>query len=634
MKKKRYIVFAVLLCLSFAGCSRNIVENDTSEAITESHTTYEKQESSINVETSDSMDTENNQEEIIMDGEKYYDIGPVSACTDKEKCFMEPMLQNPTENSVTVQWFTEYPGNENKLYVYDGEVIDEGLPSRVIEATTFKLSRIRGGKKDSDKDNPKIACDIYKHVAVVDELPEYHGLISERRPYKVVTDEEESGIYTLAARASEGTPMRILLTSDHQIKHMVAANIQKVYETVGAVDAILVNGDLVDVSDRGYDWFYADNAFFRTLTGTANDEIGGNLYKGAPLLQEAPLYTSIGNHDVMGVYDNVTPLSTQFNEPRTRQQAEEKWVKSGKDESEHDSFVENHSYNTISTEEIFEMPKSADGSEKYYAVSIGDVRLITLDVSRVWRLPSIGLGGKYSEIPGISADKYSGGEFIFESIKEGSNQIKFLDEELAGDEYINSKYRMVMFHSESHSLGGNQIPAFTDPVARSVTSPLTGQNMTIYDYPIENDYIINVIEPRLIKSNTNLLFEAHSHLWNRFRLNNMNIIETSNVGNSYGGFDSEENVRDKMPSSFNTDDQYHAISDEWNRDNYILDGDPNGLNPENPNVHDLPDGKPYLDSNTITAFSILDTKKGTVDSYYFDTENPESDVVLFDSFDI
>ena len=39
-------------------------------------------------------------------------------------------------------------------------------------------------------------------------------------------------------------------------------------------------------------------------------------------------------------------------------------------------------------------------------------------------------------------------------------------------------------------------------------------------------------------------------------------------------------------------------------------------------------------SNTITAFSVMDTGTGMVDSYYFDTSNPDSEVVHFDSFAI
>ena len=66
----------------------------------------------------------------------------------------------------------------------------------------------------------------------------------------------------------------------------------------------------------------------------------------------------------------------------------------------------------------------------------------------------------------------------------------------------------------------------------------------------------------------------------------------------------------------------------------MLQGDPYGLSPIAPTVAQLPGGEPYLMSNTITAFSVMDTGTGMVDSYYFDTSNPDSEVVHFDSFAI
>lgn len=43
---------------------------------------------------------------------------------------------------------------------------------------------------------------------------------------------------------------------------------------------------------------------------------------------------------------------------------------------------------------------------------------------------------------------------------------------------------------------------------------------------------------------------------------------------------------------------------------------------------------PYVASNNITVFSILDTASGTVSSYVFDTRDPASDVIKFDEFSL
>ena len=67
-------------------------------------------------------------------------------------------------------------------------------------------------------------------------------------------------------------------------------------------------------------------------------------------------------------------------------------------------------------------------------------------------------------------------------------------------------------------------------------------------------------------------------------------------------------------------------------------GDPNGLTPIVPTLKPLRDDsgspQPYIARNDITAFSILDTGLGTITSYYFDTQKPESDVIPFDVFTI
>ena len=565
--------------------------------------------------------------------------------TGKNNCMLEPILQNPTQTSVTVQWFTEQEGSDNLVLLYEDldatakDETEDPLPTRIVSATTIRMSRQRGGKTPDTCSDPSIDTPIYKHVAVVDTLPEYHGYTSERVCYRIATDDAVSSLYTLAAAPAEGTPLRILLTSDLQCKPLCAANLQKVYETVGSVDAVFCDGDLVDVTDRVYDWFYAPNAFWRIFTGTAADTRNGTQYYGAPLLQEAPIYTAVGNHDVMGVYDNSKSLFDQFNNPSTMEHAEQLWAShagnTGSDtDSGHDRFVTDHSFNTISYEEMFELPESKEGGENYYAVTFGDIRLISMEVCRVWRLPAVGVMGKYSEVPGSGEETYGFGDFIFEPVTEGSEQIHFLKNELQKDDYQNAKYKMVMFHGEAHSLGDNSCPAFTDPVESSVVDPVTGQNMTIYDYPLNQDYIATVIEPLLRDAGTNLLFNAHSHLWNRFVTDSgMNILQTSNVGNSYGAYLDGES-RSSLPGVFRASDPRYGIRSAWEESNYPAFGDPQGLEPIAPNRQDLPGGKSCLASNTVTVFSILDTEKGCVDSYYFDTEAPDSEVILFDSFPV
>ncbi len=541
----------------------------------------------------------------------------------------EPMLQNPGDTSVYVQWFTEGEGKNHEVMLFEDGPATE--PTRTVKATTVKMSRLRGGKTEATANDASIDANIYKHVALIEGLPVNTGRNANRVLYKIQSDGKKSRMYSLASNPAKGTNVKVLLTSDHQIKQMCAANIEAVMSAVGRVDAVWLAGDIVDVSDRAYDWFYADNAFIRVMTGKAGSKVEGKIYKGAPLLQYAPIYTAIGNHDVMGVYSATGDLSVQFNSPIPREVARERLSAKG----DYDELsLQDASYNTVTYEEMFELPESESGGEKWYAKSIGDIRLVSLDASRVWKLPNLGMIGKFTEWPGATEDMYGYGDFIFESMAEGSPQIEFLKNELESKEYKESDIKVVMFHEEAHSLGGNKIPPFTDPVEGLVKDPVTGLKMVTYDYPKDKDYLETVVEPLLEKAGTNLLFNAHSHIWNRFvSESGMNILETSNVGNNYGGF-TDGSKRDQYPSALNKGDAYSSIASAWNADNYITSGDPSGLKEVEPNMADLPGGKSYLASNTVTAFSILDTKKGTVDSYYYDTAVRDSDILLFDSFEI
>ncbi|MBE9069017.1 metallophosphoesterase, partial [Leptolyngbya cf. ectocarpi LEGE 11479] len=145
-----------------------------------------------------------------------------------------------------------------------------------------------------------------------------------------------------------------------------------------------------------------------------------------------------------------------------------------------------------------------------------------------------------------------------------------------------------------------------------------------YEYPKADDHIIKHLLPLLEEAGTQLVFYGHSHLWNRFESDSgMQFLESSNVGNSYGA---------------HMADNPRPVPDNRYKETYDAIGDPNGLTPIVPTLKPLKDDAgnplPYIASNDITAFSILDTGSGTISSYYFDTSQPTSDVVRFDEFKI
>lgn len=548
----------------------------------------------------------------------------------------DPFLQNPGNTYVRVVWFTEGKANDNKVLLFENGV--DQPATREFKASAIKLSTLRGGSSKDTSNDASISREIYRYEAIVDDLPLYTGQPGEKIPYCVMSDGNMSNAYYLQAKAQPGTGMKILLTSDLQLKEMCAANYQKVYETIGLVDAVLVNGDLVDVADSAYNWFDSDNSFFKVMQGKASHDTNGTVYSGGPLIQYAPLYASIGNHEVMGRFSDTGSLQDHFNDPMTKDYANGKLLalSSIMSDGDKEKYIENNSFNTTAWEEILSLPRSKSGDERYYTVTIGDVSVIVLEMARIWRGNFVSSKSKYSEEPGATYDNYGFGQHIFEPVTEGSAQLSFLKEALQDSEFQNAKYKMVMYHFDSHSIGSNNIPAYTNPVASSITDPITGLDMTIYDYPIENDYIKNNVEPLLEQAGVDFVFTAHSHIYNRFKTSSgMNILQSSNVGNTYGTYYNNGATRvDSAPSTFRKEDWRYSIRSAWDSKNYIMEGDPLGLTPIQPQIGNTPDGGPYIASNSITEFSIFDTSTGCVTSYVYDTKHPENGVKEFDQFDV
>lgn len=554
----------------------------------------------------------------------------VQSFLNKPKLLTDPFLQLPTTNSVRVVWFTEFPGNRN-IVAY-GEKL-----SKIATANTTKLSRTREDKDShiSDEmkkgiiDNNPIVRHIWRHEAEVTNL-----MPGVRIPYLVTSETKEgesvsSKVFSLSPTPAAGIGLKILFTSDHQLMPMTAANLQKVAETIDKVDAVFMAGDLINIPDRASEWFDDDRgrAFFPGLQGRAFSEIDKNgiktVYSGGELIQHAPLFPAIGNHEIMGRFSTSSSLNDQFNDPFPRAAvdkiypylAQQYMVK------DKDVWLKNNSFNSDTYNEIFSLPND----KNYYAVTFGDVRLVTLYVTNIWRTPNLdpGARGRYRERDEDfdRPEKWGYGQHIFEPIVKGSPQYYWLEQELNSAEFQQAKYKIVMFHHPPHSLGDNIVPAYTDPVQIVDRAEDDEIKMVRYEYPKQQDYLIRDVMPLLETAGVQLVLYGHSHLWNRFvSTSGMHFLETSNVGNSYGAFAGRK--RRFVPPGYGED--YSAI------------GDPNGLEPVMPTIAPLlgKDGLalPYIDSNDITAFSIFDTGSATVSSYYFDTRKPDSEVVKFDEF--
>ncbi|NET72350.1 MAG: metallophosphoesterase [Sphaerospermopsis sp. SIO1G2] len=536
----------------------------------------------------------------------------------------DPFLQLPTENSVRVVWFTEFVGE--KHFVVYGEKLDQSAIANTTKLSRTRedqLSRVGKQTENGEVYQQPVKREIWRHEAEVIGLNSHSSV-----PYYVTSirkdgEKVNSEVFTLTATPKPEKPLKILLTSDHQLKPMTAANLQKVEETVGKVDGVWFAGDLINVPDRASEWFDDNrgNALFPGLQGRANYtmEYDGRkvTYTGGKIIQNAPMFTCIGNHEVMGRYARTDNLDAEFNDTIPRDIAEKLYgIKD----------LKSNSFNTDTYEEIFTLPESKTGGKTYYAVTFGDTRLVVLYITNMWRHPQLESSrkGRYVETEKDldNPENLGYGQLIYEPVFRGSDQYNWLQKELESSEFKQAKYKVVMFHHPPHTLGDNIVPPYTNPIQIIKRDENENIQSINYEYPKNADYIIRDVIPLLESAKVQLVFYGHSHLWNRFvSESGINFLETSNVGNSYGAAwgEKERNIPSNYP-----------------KNDYTRIGDPNGLEPVIPSIAPLlgEDGKalPYIASNDITVFSIFDTGTGTISSYRFDTRKPDSEVVKFDEF--
>ena len=320
----------------------------------------------------------------------------------------------------------------------------------------------------------------------------------------------------------------------------------------------------------------------------------------------------------------------------------------------------------MSYSEVFTLPQGPEGG-RYYAQRIGDLFLIAMDGNRIWRSWGATGRGKLSEATASMnrPAEWGFGDFQFHPFAKGSRQYSWLQGILASEAFRTAKYKVVMVHQSVFGLGDNAIPVMAQTQASFEYADAGGAVRTLgpipfpidattwntqiqpiidagrmrfvkYDYPLSQDLWRSDIEPLLVGAGVQLVHVGHSHLWCRSKVGTLNYLETSNVGNSYGAYvDNLAPRRTAVPAP----GLPAGTSFTWNQDDYPREGDPHDRPAIFPSLRqpmvELAGGNtsvPFVSSNDITAYSILDTGTGTVSSFAFDTRYPARDPIKFDEF--
>lgn len=625
---------------------------------------------------------------------------PQSLFSETRAILSEPMLQNPGPDSVRVVWFSEIADGSHMVRA--GAGLAQSFP-----ATTTRMShmledsgsqvfqRITAGLSTPE---PRA---VYRHEAIVAGLTP-----GQRVPYVAISEQGgrafRSGEYTLQPLPAPGQPLRILLTSDQQNNPMSVANFQKVQEALGRVDAVLFPGDFVSQPNRASEWFdrisLSNPSFFQALQGTMRRWNPGSVYRGGEILQHAPLFGCLGNHEYPGRWrlDPATnndrntgqvSINAMDNDPQPRWYAEQRYeelrsqINPTNDPAFRERWIEDNSFEFTTYREMWSLPEGPEG-KAYWALRFGDVFIISLDANRIWRVWNANQRGKFTEqVPSggtqvtQNTDDWGFGDFTFRPFARGSRQYQWLEQVLASEACRTARFRVVLSHQTMAGLGDNAVPVLAE---QRVTVELNDGRLigpfpasdwptrwrevkdavdvnavryVRYEYPLAGDLWRNDIEPLLIANGVRLVHTGHSHLWNRCTVGALNYLETANVGNSFGamffptaqqGVSASQGPRPTQPGNpaWRTATQARTAM-QWNAADYPTFGEPQGRQMVMPTIvnpmrqlEGRPQDLPFVASNVLTAFSIIDTGTGLVSSYVFDTRNENGPIVKFDEFSI
>jgi hypothetical protein len=615
----------------------------------------------------------------------------------------QTFLQAPEPGGVRVVWFTNFSGTGH-------EILLEDAPGATSVVASRKLQTLYAGPRSYMEHPPDVVVRrrVWRHEAHVTSLEP-----GVRVRYHIASTAEDgslhkAGPFLLQPEPEPGEGLHILLTSDMQQRPMTLVNYTAVARSYPDLDAVFLAGDMVNRHSDAADWFdafrpewrnapgEAQVAFFPALQGTYHTLLPEAIAPGGEILQNAPLFPAVGNHEVSGRFrpnlrvtrngeDVFTDVQWMDNDPQPRWFAEWRYamvadaVNPTADPALREAWIAHNSHQHLTYDELFTLLGTGQAGDGYYATRFGDVFLVSLNISRIWRGWGTGPDqwGKFKEAERDlnRPEEWGFGEFIFTPFHAGTPQHDWLKQVLASDAARDAKYRVVMAHQSVHGLGDNTLPAHVDPVmhigwiddggeARETTfilpadpslraaafgnevAPLLGRIKSVrYTYDLEADYFLRDVEPLLHAHGVDLMLTGHSHIWTRSKTGTLNFLETSNVGNCFGAtWDGSAGWPFPNASSGGRRSFRASLASgehPWDAKDYPEFGEPYGRTPIYPTefnpMVEMAGAKsevPFLCSNDLTAFSILDTADGVVRSYVVDGADPLAEPRLFDVFSL
>jgi hypothetical protein len=406
-----------------------------------------------------------------------------------------PYLQNPTQTSIEIIWFSE-KNQKGKLEIQvDGK--HRYIQSEPYLASTLSYFETELEKYSNDIVNTEPP---YLHRVIVTDLKpnsKYTYIVSQNEQifesHFSTSKTEEEGIRFIVYSDSETEPESVKKranwpgTEKEPLRKYLVDQSTGYRENINIMssrkpDFILISGDLVESGNEQRDW----DEFWRHNAGEFND-----------IASRIPIFPAIGNHEN---YPGPDGGSSEYIEPYVTAAISR--------------------YKTY-----FYMPENNSSNKehekRYYRIDYGPVTIITLDSSdgdlhktkydTNWRL-----------------DSNSAPDF-----NPGSEQYKWLEQQLR-DSRDTSQFTFVQFHHSPYSVGPHGLPPGSQ-IGEGVQSGVP----------------LRVLTPLFVKYGVSAVFAGHDEMYERSFVDGIHFYDVGIGGDGlrapFASSSTEDNVTHSNP---------------------------------------------------------------------------------------
>lgn len=421
------------------------------------------------------------------------------------------LLTLSPSNEMNVLWLSK---------VSSEGVVEYGLTKELGQTITTEEYKIDGLKTsntptgyDSDPaNNPEL--NVFQQIGTLKDL-EPNTTYYYQTTTKVDDKIEKSTIYSFKTAPVNGEDFTFALLSDLQLKAESPATVKQIGQQ--KPDFIIYGGDLQNTPWKAGEWFFVEDCFI------APNELGKTWFEimqqeedGSELLQYTPIFVTPGNHEV----DDQRIMSSK-----------EMTVNNVDDWS---LSIYMQIFRPLYPEQEY-----YPNGRHWYSADYGDLHISSISAFR-WQAWS-GL-----ESPGW---------MMFDDISQGSPQVKWLRDDLKESD---AQYKWVNMHWHMVNRGDDGWYPYSEPLVKKDGS---------VKYP-HGDYAWNVLRPLYEKYGVNGVNFGHSHVYERYLINDVNYIEAASIGNNYRGQDDPYHPSGNKP----------VFEENSIRSFMIITRDENGLN--------------------------------------------------------